>query len=124
MSQEEVSNENITPQVCPIKYMLSIIGGKWKQPIICILASEPSLRNSTIKRRLPGITNMMLSQSLKELEREGIIHRKQFNEVPPHVEYSLTEKGKTLLPILHEMQKWALQHMEPTNRCESCVSTE
>ena len=65
-------------------------------PIICILADMSSKRYNTIKRRLGNITNMMLAQSLKELEAAGMVSRKQYNEVPPHVEYSLTELGQTL----------------------------
>ncbi len=90
---ETSAGENL---LCPIRYAIDIVGGKWKLPIICMLASGLPTRYSSIKRKLTGVTNMMLSQSLKELEASGIVHREQYNEVPPRVEYTLTDKGKAL----------------------------
>ena len=109
--------------ICPLKYLAQSLGGKWKLPIICILSDMSPKRYSTIKRRLGGITNMMLSQSLKELESCGIVSRKQYNEIPPRVEYSLTERGKGTLPFLTEAAKWALGEMEHDGimtHCEEC----
>lgn len=59
-----------------------------------------------MKKAVPGITNTMLTNTLRDLEKFGIVHREQFNEIPPHVEYSLTEKGKALLPVFTELTKW------------------
>ncbi|MCA5964670.1 helix-turn-helix transcriptional regulator [Blautia sp. RD014234] len=92
--------------VCPLKYALNMVGGKWKLPIICILAREESVRYNSLKRKLVGITNMMLSQSLKELEENGIVHREQYNEIPPRVEYSLTKEGRSILEPLESLSKW------------------
>lgn len=103
--------------LCPIRYMLDIFGGKWKQPIVCMLSDGRPLRYSTIKRRLTGITNMMLSLSLKELEASGIIHREQYNEVPPRVEYTLTEKGNSVVPILTQGAKWAIANIQNETDC-------
>lgn len=103
--------------LCPIRYMLDIFGGKWKLPIVCMLAGGEPTRYSSIKRRLGGITNMMLSQSLKELEAAGIVHRKQHNEVPPRVEYTLTEKGASFLPALTQVAGWAAQSMQSDEAC-------
>lgn len=75
--------EKKTEAVCPLKYALNLVGGKWKLPIICILAREESVRYNSLKRKLCGITNMMLSQSLKELEENGIVHREQYNGPAP-----------------------------------------
>ena len=97
--------------VCPLKYALNLVGGKWKLPIICILAREGSVRYNSLKRKLSGITNMMLSQSLKELEENGIVHREQYNEIPPRVEYSLTEKGTDLLPIFYAISQWGMKYI-------------
>ena len=80
--------------------------------IICILSGEKPQRYSAIKRRLKDITNMMLAHSLKELENDGMIIRTQFNEVPPHVEYSLTEKGKSSLPLITAAAQWAIKELE------------
>ena len=94
-------------------------------PIICILADQKPKRYSIIKRRLGDITNMMLAQSLKELEAAGLVNRRQFNEVPPHVEYSLTEKGMGVLPVLTAAAQWALGEMKGEGisaRCEGCTS--
>ena len=109
--------------MCPLKYLTRTFGGKWKLPIICILADPEPKRYSAIKRRLGDITNMMLAQSLKELEAAGLVNREQFNEVPPHVEYSLTEKGRGVLPMITTAAQWALHEMdgeELTPYCETC----
>lgn len=110
---------------CPLRYLIDVFGGKWKLPLICILAGDKPQRYSTIKRRLRDITNMMLSQSLKELEASGLIHREQFNEIPPHVEYSLTERGKEALPFLTEAAKWAIEDLTRNGMkifCGDCVN--
>lgn len=98
--------------VCPLKYALNLVGGKWKLPIICILEREGSVRYNSLKRKLSGITNMMLSQSLKELEENGIVHREQYNEIPPRVEYSLTKEGRSILEPLDSLSEWGKTHME------------
>lgn len=92
-----------------VRETLSVIGGKWK-PLILSMIENGSLRNSAIHRGIEGITQKMLIQQLKELETDGIITRIVFPVVPPHVEYSLTKYGKTLLPILKLMQEWGDKH--------------
>ena len=111
--------------MCPLKYLTNTFGGKWKLPIICILANKLSHRYSAIKRKLGDITNMMLAQSLKELEADGLINRTQYNEVPPHVEYSLTAKGAGALPMLTAAAEWAIKEMDSENLkpyCQECNS--
>lgn len=103
--------------LCPIRHLTSIFNGKWKLPIVCILSTETPLRYSTIKRKLGDITNVMLAQSLKELEATGIVYREQYNEVPPRVEYTLTEKGKSILPILVQLAGWAIDDMQNEASC-------
>ena len=115
----------MTEQIsCPLRHLNNIFGGKWKLPIICILScDEAPKRYSVIKRRLGTITNLMLSNSLRELEESGLVHREQFNEIPPHVEYSLTEEGKEALPFLTSAAQWALNDMKKksiTAYCEQC----
>ncbi|SEP24709.1 winged helix-turn-helix transcriptional regulator [Propionispora vibrioides] len=120
---ETHNEENL---LCPIRYTIDIVGGKWKLPIICMLASGLPIRYSTIKRKLTGVTNMMLAQSLKELEASGIVHREQYNEVPPRVEYTLTEKGKSILPPLVKLAEWGTDHMQEDKTgatfCATCKS--
>ncbi|MBQ3403198.1 MAG: helix-turn-helix transcriptional regulator [Synergistaceae bacterium] len=112
--------------ICPLRYLTDIFGGKWKLPIICILSGERPQRYSAIKRRLGGITNMMLSNSLKELEALGMVNRTQYNEVPPHVEYSLTDKGRSSLPMLTSAAQWAVSEIEGEGLspyCGECLAS-
>jgi DNA-binding HxlR family transcriptional regulator len=113
--------------LCPIRYTIDVVGGKWKLPIICMLAGGLPLRYSSIKRKLTGVTNMMLSQSLKELESSGIIRREQYNQIPPRVEYTLTDRGKSILPPLQKLAEWGTEHMQEEERscgafCDTCQS--
>ena len=89
-------------------------------PIICILSDMSPKRYSAIKRSLGDITNMMLAQSLKELESSGLVSRTQYNEVPPRVEYSLTERGKNAVPMLTAAAQWALGEMENDGLLPNC----
>jgi len=91
---------------CPLTFALNLIGGKWRLPIIWALSKNGPIRYNELKKSIDGITNMMLTQSLKELESYGIINRKQFMEVPPRVEYSLTNNGENLIPALKALANW------------------
>lgn len=91
---------------CPLNYAFNMIGGKWRLPIIWALWKNKTLRYNELKRTVDGITNMVLSQSLKEMEEHGLIHRKQYMEIPPRVEYSLTKEGEDLIPSLESLAKW------------------
>ncbi|MTI49141.1 MAG: helix-turn-helix transcriptional regulator [Firmicutes bacterium] len=91
---------------CPLTYALNIIGNKWRLPIIWALSKNGIMRYNELKRNIDGITNMMLSQTLKELESYEIINRKQFMEVPPRVEYSLSENAENLIPALKKLADW------------------
>ncbi|KOY87997.1 hypothetical protein AD998_00700 [bacterium 336/3] len=94
-----------SPETCPVTYTTSIIGGRWK-PIIIYLISEGICRFGDMQRSMPLITKTMLTQELRDLERNGIIHRQVFAEIPPRVEYSLTDWGKKTLPVLQAMAVW------------------
>ena len=96
---------------CPLSAVLDVIGGKWKIPILCALSGSEATRYNELKRRVPFITNTMMANSLRELEGDGLVLRRQYAEMPVRVEYSLTETGLSLLPILHEMQLWGLTHL-------------
>ncbi|MFV0423409.1 winged helix-turn-helix transcriptional regulator [Oleidesulfovibrio sp.] len=97
---------------CPILYALDLIGGKWKLPIIWHLADRQVVRYNELKRSVTGITNMMLTKSLKELEQSGLVLRVQHQEVPPRVEYSLTERGRKLLPAMNKLYEWGKEQVE------------
>ncbi len=90
---------------CALDVTMEYIGGKWKSVVLWYLRKD-TRRFSQLKRQIPDITEKMLSLQLKQLEKDGIINRTVFAEVPPRVEYCLTEEGKTLLPVLEELAKW------------------
>ncbi|WP_127716102.1 helix-turn-helix domain-containing protein [Halobacteriovorax sp. HLS] len=90
---------------CPITKALSVIGGKWKVIVLYILR-EKTLRFGEIKKSIPKITQKMLTQQLRELERDGLVTRKVYPEIPPKVEYSPTELAKELSPILDQLCDW------------------
>ena len=91
---------------CPLTFALNLIGGKWRLPIIWAIYKNKTMRYNQLKREIQGITNMMLTQSLRELESYGIVSRKQFMEIPPRVEYSLTDNGENLIPALKAFADW------------------
>lgn len=90
----------------PFGYTLSIIGGKWKMVIMFWLVEYEVLRYGELKRCIGNISDKMLNNQLKELERDGIIIRKEYPQIPPKVEYYLSERGYSLMPILEEMCNW------------------
>ena len=93
-------------------YAMSILGQRWKLPILWHLADEGTLRYNELKRGIPLITNIMLTQALRELERSHLVDRLNYDTIPPHVEYSLSERGKTLIPILKDIHTWGKDQME------------
>lgn len=92
---------------CPLEYGLSMFGGKWKSRIICVLSAKERLRYSEIRKEMYNITDAVLSATLKELMETGIIDRKSYDEIPPKVEYFLTKKGKSVVPILQSICQWS-----------------
>ncbi len=93
------------PWDCPVTRAMNFIGGKWK-PIILFCIGKSSIRFGKLRQFIPAISNKVLTQELKELERNGFIERLEFRESPPRVEYILTKNGKSLLPILNQIAKW------------------
>lgn len=92
---------------CPLEYGLATFGGKWKSRIICVLSANNTLRYSEIRKEMYNITDAVLAATLKDLIEEEIVLRKSYDEIPPRVEYSLTEKGKSVVPILQSICKWS-----------------
>jgi DNA-binding HxlR family transcriptional regulator len=95
---------------CPVTFALSMLNGKWKLPIIWEISQAETIRFNELQRRLNGISNLMLSKSLQELELNKIINRHQYNEIPPRVEYSLTYLGKSLIPALQLLGEWGKRY--------------
>lgn len=96
----------------PVNVTLKVVGGKWKTLILWLLNKNVTLRFNQLMKEMPGVTQKMLTQQLRELEDDGLVLRKVYPVVPPKVEYSLTEYGKTLNPILKEMAEWGVNHKE------------
>ena len=97
---------------CPLNYAMSIIGSKWKMQIICALNNKGTLRYNELRRRMDGISNTVLASSLRELEEEGLVVRKEYLEVPVRVEYSTTAMGERLMPILESLSDWGESLMQ------------
>ncbi|PYZ92282.1 HxlR family transcriptional regulator [Salipaludibacillus keqinensis] len=101
---------------CEKELTLSLIGGKWKMIILWHLGKEGTKRFGELKRMLPNITQKMLTKQLRELEEDKLIHREVYPVVPPKVEYSLTEHGETLIPILESMYQWGRKYMDTVGK--------
>ena len=99
------------PYGCSVEATLSVIGGRWKAVIIFNLLQNDVLRFGELRKKINGITQRILTNQLRELERDKIIARKVYPEVPPRVEYSLTDYGRTLEPIMIAMRDWGAEHM-------------
>jgi len=96
----------------PFEYALSLIGSKWKLNILFWLWKRELMRYGEIKKVINGITHKMLSQKLKELKYDNLIIRKEYPQIPPKVEYCLSERGKSLMPILHNLCVWGDEHID------------
>ena len=92
---------------CPIKEAVRMVGGRWKMRILCSLNVDGTLRYNDIKKKMDGITPAVLSSTMKELERDRLVERVQYAEIPPRVEYTITQHGKDLWPVLHSLAHWA-----------------
>lgn len=95
--------------MCPVEYGLDMFGGKWKSRILCVLSAKNVMRYNEIRRELGNITDAVLAAMLKDLIADELISREQHNEIPPKVEYALTEKGRSVLPILQSICRWSRQ---------------
>ncbi len=106
MPEDRLNKVSCSNYRCEIEVTLEILSGKWKSLIIWNLSIHKVVRYNEFKRLIPGITQKMLSQQLKDLEQNGLVHRTIYNQVPPMVEYSLTQMGEDLIPILESMDNW------------------
>lgn len=104
-------NSNLS-KTCMIDYAFRRIGGKYKGRVLWYLNQEKVMRYGELRRRIGTITPKMLTQTLRELEHDGLVHREVYKEVPPKVEYSLTSIGDDLIPFLSNLYDWALKQVE------------
>lgn len=107
---KKFEDENIDK--CPIVYAMDLIGSKWKIPLLWNLTKEDNLHYNELKRRMIGITNTMLTRTLRELEDDGLVIRHSEGSVPPSVTYQLTDMGKQLLPSLNGLYAWGEEHQK------------
>ncbi len=103
--------KDFTPNDCPVTYCLNIIGGKWK-PVIIHLLRKDCNRHSMLQKAIPTISKQTLTNQLRELETDGIIERIVYAEIPPRVEYKITNQGKSLFTIIDSMSDWGLKQMK------------
>ncbi|MDD2981423.1 MAG: helix-turn-helix domain-containing protein [Hespellia sp.] len=109
---KECKDGEVTVESRPFEYTLSLIGGKWKLNILFWLWKKEIMRYSELKRALNSITHKMLSKQLDELERDHLIVRHEYPQVPPKVEYYLSDRGHSLMPILQELCTWGYLHID------------
>lgn len=115
MANKEINQDNQTDKskfkvTCPMEYTMNKIAGKWKLVILWHIYDHEVIRYGELKRAVNGITHKMLSNQLKDLVNDGIVHKEMYQEIPPKVEYSLTDFGKTLIPIMDMMFEWGNKH--------------
>jgi DNA-binding HxlR family transcriptional regulator len=99
-------------KICPIVHAINLIGQKWKIPILWHIAEHGTLHYNELKRIVAPITNTVLTRCLRELEESGLVNRFNHNTIPPSVEYSLTERGKSLQPALNELSRWGEEQID------------
>lgn len=116
VSSETATGCEGTPFNCPVEATLDVIGGKWKVVMLFYLTHAGTHRFAELRRKIPGVSERMLTQQLRELEADGIVHRKVYPVVPPRVEYSLTAYGRTLGPITDLMCQWGKKHLRRLKR--------
>ena len=106
---------------CPLEYGMDLFGGKWKPRIICILGLNGTMRYGELKRELENITDTVLASMLKEMIADELVKRIQYNEIPPRVEYSLTEIGMSVIPVLGNICVWSEMRLGNTDKPKFCT---
>ena len=99
---------------CPVRNVISRFSGKWSMLVLCVLAENEATRFNAIGKAIPDISPKVLSDTLKNLEADGLISRKLYAEIPTRVEYSLTDLGRSLMPLLNQLISWAVQNFNHT----------
>ncbi len=111
ITQNETTDTDNCNYICPVEATLDVIGGKWK-PLILWQLKDNILRFNSLQQTLPGISPKMLTKQLRELEEDGIVKREMYPEIPPRVEYSLTDFGRTIIPVLEALAQWGMEFMD------------
>lgn len=109
-NSKEIESKSSEIQECPVTYCMSKIGGKWK-PIILYLISKEVNRFGILQRGISGISKQMLTKQLREMENDGILIRKIYPEIPPRVEYFISDLGNSLMPVIQSMKAWGEEHI-------------
>ncbi len=109
---------------CVVEATLALIGGKWKGLVLYHLFEEEVLRFNEMRRRLPSVTQRMLTSQLRELEADGLIVRTIYAEIPPRVEYRLSDRGRTLRPIIQALKAWGDAHIDLTTAMTVAASKQ
>ena len=107
---ERAQRETEITEDCEMYKAMQTINGRWRMVVMYQLSKKESFRFGELQKSLPNITKSMLSAALKELEGNGLVSRVQYNEIPPHVEYSLTDRGRALFPIFYELYRWLSEY--------------
>lgn len=110
MTRSEI-RDSLYPK-CPVRNVLNRVGDKWPMLVLFTLESTPTIRFKELQRNIPDISQKMLTTTLKTLEADGLIIRKAYPEIPPRVEYELTSRGKSLLPLIDNLLSWASTNMD------------
>ena len=110
MLNSGVTEEKKFSNTCPMEYAMNKISGKWKLVILWHIYDNKIIRFGELMKVISSITHKMLSTQLKELVNDGLVHKEIYNEIPPKVEYSLTDFGKTLIPIMNMLFEWGGEH--------------
>ena len=108
---KQLAEKKVSDYGCSVEAALDVIGGKWKGVILFHLL-EDTQRFGELQRLVPNVTRRMLTLSLRDLERDGLVHREVYKQVPPKVEYSLTEYGQTLKPVIRSLRVWGDEYMK------------
>lgn len=114
MSMQKFEKRIVSLTDTPFGYTLSMIGGKWRLVILYWLVEYKTLRFNELQRKIGTITYKTLSTELKEMEADGLIHRKEYPQIPPKVEYRLSNKGRSLIPIMESMCQWGTENSGKT----------
>lgn len=106
-------------ETCPLNRAMALIGGKWKMQILCSLYNNGPTRYNQLKKALDGVSNTVLANALRELEGDGLVHRREYLEVPVRVEYAITEPCRQLIPILDALGDWSMALLAQKGRRRS-----
>lgn len=113
MAENKFNSEQALARCLPMSKLQAVIGGKWKILILWYIAHYKVQRFGELKRRLDGVTQSTLTKQLRELEADGFLHREIYREIPPRVEYTLTELGQSFVPVLEAMLNWSEKQLCP-----------